>query len=185
MLTRLFAALLIVLSAPTFAQTASVESPGKVLTATISLNGEGRAQYRIDRLGKPVLADSQLGFLFTDQPQMLRNFEIVGRRTRDHDETWTTPWGEDRTIRDRYRELVVDFHLFRGTFDYQTRRQRILLLSRQLRMQSLHGEGHRDRGDETGNRTFYQSVHEVILAASERSCLNSRIQKVTWPAPCA
>ena len=109
MLKQLFAALcLLVCSVPAVAQTVAVQSPGNVLTVTISLNGEGRAQYRVDRQGKPVIADSQLGFLFTDQPQMLRNFEIVGQRTRDHDETWGTPWGEQRTIRDHYRELVVD-----------------------------------------------------------------------------
>jgi alpha-glucosidase len=109
MLSRLFAAfLLLLLAAPGFAQTVAVQSPGNVLTVSFSLNGEARAQYRVDRLGKPVLADSQLGFLFTDQPQMLRNFEIVGQRTRDHDGSWTTPWGEDRTVRDHYRELVVD-----------------------------------------------------------------------------
>jgi alpha-glucosidase len=108
MLSRLFAAFLLLLAAPGFAQTVAVQSPGNVLTVSFSLNGEARAQYRVDRLGKPVLADSQLGFLFTDQPQMLRNFEIVGQRTRDHDGSWTTPWGEDRTVRDHYRELVVD-----------------------------------------------------------------------------
>ncbi len=109
MLTRLLAALaLLFIAVPALAQTVAVDSPGNVLKVTLSLNGEGRAQYRVDRLGKPVAEDSQLGFLFTDQPQMLRNFEIVGQRTRDHDETWTTPWGEDRTIRDHYRELIVD-----------------------------------------------------------------------------
>jgi len=109
MLTRLLAALaLLFLAAPAFAQNVTVDSPGNVLRITLSLNGEGRAQYRVDRLGKPVIADSQLGFLFTDQPQMLRNFEVVGQRTRDHDETWTTPWGEDRTVRDHCRELIVD-----------------------------------------------------------------------------
>ena len=109
MLKRLFAAFaLIFITFPAAAQNVTVQSPGNVLAVTLSLNGEGRAQYRIDRLGKPVIADSQLGFLFTDQPQMLRNFEIVGQRSRDHDETWETPWGEDRKIRDNYREVVVD-----------------------------------------------------------------------------
>src|SRR5213075_1867559 len=109
MLKRLLAALAILLFAmPALAQNLRVDYPGNVLRVTLSLNGEGRAQYRVDRLGKPVIADSQLGFLFTDKPQMLRNFEVVGQRTRDHDVTWTTPWGEDRTIRDHYRELVID-----------------------------------------------------------------------------
>jgi alpha-glucosidase len=120
MLSRLFAALLLLAApVPAFAQadpelpqdaaiSTHVSSPGGTLKVDLGLNGEGRVGYQISRHDKPVIGESHLGFLFTDQPQMLRNFEIVGRRTRDHDETWTTPWGEDRTIRDRYRELVVD-----------------------------------------------------------------------------
>ena len=86
----------------------SVMSPGGVVKVDLSLNGEGRIGYSVSRAGKPVIGESHFGFLFTDQPQMLRNFEIVGRRTRDHDETWTTPWGEDRTIRDRKHEMIDD-----------------------------------------------------------------------------
>ena len=120
MLIRLFAALALTLaSTPIAAQSdveqrhesgvvTSVASPSAMLKIDLTLNGEGRAGYRISRQGKAVMGESHLGFLFTDQPQMLRNFEIVAQRTRDHDETWTTPWGEDRTIRDRYRELLVD-----------------------------------------------------------------------------
>jgi alpha-glucosidase len=109
MLKKLLAALaLLWFAVPAAAQTATVESPDKVLRLTLSLNGEGRAQYRVDRQGKPVVADSQLGFLFTDQPQMLRNFAIVGEKRGSKDESWTTPWGEDRRIRDRYNWAVLD-----------------------------------------------------------------------------
>ncbi len=86
----------------------SVQSPGGLLRVDVSLNGEGRVGYMVSRQGRPVIAESHLGFLFTDQPQMLRNFAIVGQKVRDHDETWETPWGEDRRIRDHYRELVLD-----------------------------------------------------------------------------
>jgi alpha-glucosidase len=109
MLTRWLTALMMLFAAPAMAEdVASVESPGKVLSATISLNGEGRVHYRIDRKGTPVIGDSQLGFLFTDQPQMLRNFAVVAQRSRDHDETWEQPWGEQRFVRDHYRELAID-----------------------------------------------------------------------------
>ena len=93
---------------PEYQVLTGVQSPSGTLKVDVTLSGEGRAGYQISRLGKPVMSESQLGFLFTDQPQMLRNFEVTGQRTRDHDETWQTPWGEDRTIRDRYRELVID-----------------------------------------------------------------------------
>lgn len=108
MLSRLCLLLALLLAGPATAADVALTSPGKVLTVTLSLNGEGRANYRVDRLGKPVVTDSQLGFLFTDQPQMLRNFEITAERRRDRDETWNTPWGEDRKIRDHYREVAVD-----------------------------------------------------------------------------
>ncbi len=114
MLIRLFALLLLFapMSALAQANDAAVEthvsSPGGTLRVDVIVNGEGRAGYRLSRQGQPVIGESHLGFLFTDQPQMLRNFEIVGRRSRDHDETWTTPWGEDHSIRDRYRELIVN-----------------------------------------------------------------------------
>ena len=83
-------------------------SPSGTIEVGFILNAEGRAGYQVTRVGKPVIGESHLGFLFTDQPQMLRNFAIVGQRTRDHDETWETPWGEDRRIRNCYRELTVD-----------------------------------------------------------------------------
>jgi len=112
MLSRLIAFLAVLLAAaPVLAQDriAHIASPTGTLTVGLSLNGEGRISYRVDRLGKPVIDNSQLGFLFTDQPSMLRNFALIGQRTRNHDESWTQPWGEDRTVRDYYRELAVDF----------------------------------------------------------------------------
>jgi alpha-glucosidase len=63
----------------------------------------------VSRQGKPVISDSRLGFLFTDAPEMLRNFQAAGQSTRSFDETWEEPWGEYRTIRNRYNELTVSF----------------------------------------------------------------------------
>jgi alpha-glucosidase len=63
----------------------------------------------VSRLGHPVIAESRLGFLFTDAPEMLRNFKAVGHTTRSFDQTWEEPWGEYRTIRDHYNELAISF----------------------------------------------------------------------------
>ena len=75
----------------------------------MTLNPEGRVGYAVTRQGKPVIGESRLGFLFTDAPQMLRNFALAGQSTRSFDETWEQPWGEYRTIRNRYNELTVSF----------------------------------------------------------------------------
>jgi alpha-glucosidase len=88
---------------------ASASSPSGTLKVEVTLNSEGRVGYRVSRLGTPVIADSRLGFLFTDAPEMLRNFQLAGQATRSSDQTWEEPWGEYRTIRDRYNELALSF----------------------------------------------------------------------------
>jgi alpha-glucosidase len=86
---------------------ATVTSPGGTIVAHITLSGDGHAGYAIERNNAPIVADSQLGFLFTDAPQMARNFALETQTTSDHDDTWTQPWGEWTTIRNHYRELRV------------------------------------------------------------------------------
>jgi alpha-glucosidase len=108
MIGRIFMGLaLMVFALVTPVNAAEISSPGKILTVTLTTNGEGRAGYTITRRGKAVIDESHLGFLFTDAPQMLRNFEIADAKTSTHDETWEQPWGEWRTIRNQYNELRV------------------------------------------------------------------------------
>ncbi len=119
-LSRLLAFILLLVSAPVAAQTvqqappaaeavASIDSPSHVLHVDVTLNPEGRVGYRVTRLGKPVIDESRLGFLFTDAPEMLRNFAFAGKAERSSDSSWEEPWGEYRTIRNHYNELTVNF----------------------------------------------------------------------------
>jgi alpha-glucosidase len=88
---------------------ASASSPSGTIHVDLTLNGEGRVGYIVTRLGKPVIDESRLGFLFTDAPEMLRNFELASKSTRSFDQTWEEPWGEYRTIRNHYNELTASF----------------------------------------------------------------------------
>ena len=89
------------------ATVAQVASPANVLTVTVELNGEGRAGYTVSRNGKPVIAESRLGFLLTDAPKLERNFALTSSATRSVDETWEQPWGERRYVRNHFNELRV------------------------------------------------------------------------------
>src|SRR5687768_13976650 len=112
MIMRVFlslVALMIAVPAAAADKVASVSSPGGVLTVDLTINGEGRVGYAVSRLGKPVIGESHVGFLLADGPQLLRNFRLTGQMRRSFDETWEQPWGEWRTIRDRYNELAVGF----------------------------------------------------------------------------
>ena len=105
----LFALLALLLAVPAAAvdKVASATSPGGVLTLDITINGEGRVGYAVSRLGKPVIGESHVGFLLADAPQLLRNFQLTGQTRRSFDQSWEQPWGEWRTVRDRYNELAV------------------------------------------------------------------------------
>ena len=85
----------------------TVASPSNVLTVTVTVNDEGRPGYSIARNGREIIAESRLGFLFTDAPKFERNFRGDGVQTRTFDETWEQPWGERRYVRNRYNEMTV------------------------------------------------------------------------------
>ncbi len=98
---------------PAFAQSATVAtatSPSGTLSLTVTTNGEGRVGYAVTRGAQPVIAESHLGFLFTDSRQMLRNMELVNTTKASKDETWEQPWGEWRKVRDRHNEVALTFH---------------------------------------------------------------------------
>jgi alpha-glucosidase len=95
---------------PATAQQASLvsaTSPNGAIKVELSTDGDGRAQYSVSRNGKAILAPSKLGFLLTDVAKIDRRIAIDGQEVSDFDQTWTQPWGEWATIRNRYRELKV------------------------------------------------------------------------------
>lgn len=90
-------------------EVAAATSPDGGIRVALRINGEGRVGYTVQRGGQSIIDESHLGFLFTDAPQMLRNFALVSQATHDADGTWEQPWGEWRTIRNHYRELAATF----------------------------------------------------------------------------
>jgi alpha-glucosidase len=98
---------------------ASITSPGGILRIDVGLD-ENRASYAVSRLGEDVILPSRLGFLLRNTEKLDRNLELVAQSTRDFDETWEQPWGENRLVRNRYRELRVTFRetqRFKRAFD--------------------------------------------------------------------
>ena len=90
-------------------QVAQATSPDGRIVVQLELNGEGRLAYRVLRDGKPLVADSRLGFIFRNGRQLLRNLQIEKQVARSSDSTWEQPWGERRYVRDHYNELRATF----------------------------------------------------------------------------
>lgn len=85
----------------------TVASPGNVLQVIVTLDGDGRPGYAVNRAGAPVITESRLGFLLTDAPKLERNFKLGDSATRSADERWEQPWGERHFVRNHYNELSV------------------------------------------------------------------------------
>ena len=85
----------------------SAASPDGRITLELSVSGEGRAAYRVSYNGQPVIAESRLGFLFTDAMPFDR-FSVIAHHSRTTaDSQWELPWGERRFVRDHHNELAV------------------------------------------------------------------------------
>ena len=107
MIRRLVLLIAALIAAPAVAAPIAVSSPEGTLTVEVDVNGEGRPEYRVLRLGKPIILPSRLGFLLTDAPKLERNFTAAEAGRRSGDETWEQPWGERRFVRNRFNELRV------------------------------------------------------------------------------
>ncbi|MBX7495274.1 glycoside hydrolase family 97 protein [Qipengyuania sp. 6B39] len=108
-LPRILSALILLFAAPAALAEEVVTSPDGRITVTVDVNGEGRPFYRVEKDGAPVLTDSRLGFLLTDQDKLERRLKVVGAARASHDETWEQPWGEQRFVRDHHNALTVRF----------------------------------------------------------------------------
>ncbi len=105
-LTLAFAALLCAVGARAEV-VATHASPNGKIAVSVEINGEGMPGYRITRGGKELVGESRLGFLFTDAPKIQRNMQFVSKSTSGFDQSWEQPYGEWKTIRNRYNELNV------------------------------------------------------------------------------
>ena len=105
-MTRIFTllgAMLLTLAA--VAAPLTLTSPDGHLTLTTGVD-KGRPYYTLSRDGKTVIGKSRLGFALT-VGDMASNMKVVRTARDSHDDTWTTVWGEDETIRNHYNELAV------------------------------------------------------------------------------
>jgi alpha-glucosidase len=108
-----FGTLLIALGAGTAAAAEfDVRSPdGRLVVtmATARVDGvEGVPVYRVAWDGRPVIASSRLGLELADGMDLSSGFEARDVLTETHDRTWENPWGERRTVRDAYRQRILE-----------------------------------------------------------------------------
>ena len=88
-----------------------VTSPDGTVAVRFSLDASGVPSYQVEVDGKPFLEPSVLGLL-SDDANLDRGFSLVSSRVSSFQETWHQPWGENKEVTDRHKELAL--HLKNG-----------------------------------------------------------------------
>ena len=84
-----------------------VTSPNGEMKLTFTLR-DSKPYYSVSFRGKPVIKLSRLGYELHNAESLLEGFTQTGEKTSTFDETWTPVWGENKTIRNHYKELLVN-----------------------------------------------------------------------------
>ena len=87
----------------------SVKSPNGNVILTFKVGSErGNLIYSVSFGGKPVVMDSHLGLSLKNVASLETGFEISDAFTISHNSTYSPVYGERKTIRDNYNQLIVD-----------------------------------------------------------------------------
>lgn len=99
-----FAALLLTANAN---QTFPFFSPDKNIKLELNLQSSGALSYQLLYKGKTVIPPSALGMVLNNPGLELTKFMLEGIDSLMVDESWNPVWGEVKSIRNNYRELLL------------------------------------------------------------------------------
>jgi hypothetical protein len=87
---------------------ANISSPGNINTVQFFLDKSGAPQYMVKHNNKVVIDTSGMGFDLKGQNSLKAGFVIKKISIKEFKETWDMPWGEQRSVVNNYKELLVE-----------------------------------------------------------------------------
>ncbi len=100
---------LAILLLPMLALAVEVTSPDGEIVVDVNLAADGKPEYSLRYGEESVIAASRLGLRFRDHAGIESSLRQAATKRHTSDSTWELPWGERRTVRDHYNELLVSF----------------------------------------------------------------------------
>lgn len=85
----------------------SVFSPSNKVKLNFTLTGEKQPSYSVYFNDKPIIKPSTLGLDFKDMESLGKGMRIDSIQTREFNERWEMPWGEQHYVVNHYNELRV------------------------------------------------------------------------------
>ena len=84
----------------------AVTSPDGRITVRFALSEAGVPSYSVEVDGQPFLEPSIMG-LVSEDAKLDSGFSLKSSRVSSVDETWKQPWGENKEVVDKHRELAL------------------------------------------------------------------------------
>ena len=84
----------------------AVTSPDGRITVRFALAEAGTPSYSVEVDGQPFLQQSLMG-LVSEDAKLDSGFSLKSSRMSSVDETWQQPWGENKEVVDKHRELAL------------------------------------------------------------------------------
>ena len=113
-------------------QPSTLKSPDGKLELRFELK-DGVPYYALNRLDKPVVLPSRMGFTLEWRDDLAHAFVLKGTAFDTFDETWEPVWGEEARIRNRYNEMLVTLEQPVGSvesMDHSTEKRPTVMLIR-------------------------------------------------------
>lgn len=85
-----------------------VTSPDSNIKWSLNLDEKGAMSYQVTVNNQPFILPSALGFEEKSGLNLKDGFQVVNTTFDSQDETWTQPWGENKSIRSCYNEMAVN-----------------------------------------------------------------------------
>jgi len=102
-----FSILAIFLCSFSFSQSYSISSPDKRIRLEFVHTPGGQPTYNLHYQQQSVVSMGTLGFLINEDKGFVRNLALVSVDSSYVDNNWEPIWGEERSIRNNYRQLAV------------------------------------------------------------------------------
>ena len=91
-------------------QEAKINSPSENIEINFQILENGSPAYTVKYKEKVIIDISKLGFELSNGQPLLSGFEILKTATKEFDEIWEMPWGEQQEVANHYNEVVVCLH---------------------------------------------------------------------------
>lgn len=92
----------------------TLNSPHFQLQLLFELDSAGRPIYQLSYKGNPVIDRSKLGFWISGNMDFSNGFTLIHTSNADVDKSWEPVMGEEKSIRNQYREMLVELQSKRG-----------------------------------------------------------------------